>query len=132
MFLRDTKTTVLLLSLTILALFSGISINGQWSWPYELAFFETPRIWSLFLNGKLPQHSSIIALSIHTLSTTLFIIFPFIYHKTREFSNWLLAVGLVFLVVQFELASIFAIIFLPFTIVWIITLIKIRKATISE
>lgn len=132
MVIKRTKTTILLLSVAILALFSGISINGQWSWPYDLAFFETRRIWSLFLDGKLPQHSSIIALSIHTLSSTLFIIFPFIYHKISGFLNWLLIVGLVFLVAQYELASIFAIIFLPFTIVWIITLIHLRKATISE
>lgn len=132
MVFRNIKTTSLLVTITILSLFSGISLNGQWAWPYELAFFETPRIWRLFLLGMLPQHTSIIALTLHTFSTVLFVIFPFVYNRIIRFPNWFMVVGLIFLFAQFELAGIFAIIFLPFTIVWIITLLQVKKLQNAE
>ncbi len=129
---RKKTITILLLLIALFSLFSGFSLNGQWAWPFELAFFETPRIWKLFLMGKMPENAGIITLSIHSVTTILFIIFPFIYDRIIGFFKWLLIVGLIFLAVQFELASIFAIIFLPLVIVWIITLIHIRKMTATE
>lgn len=116
-----------LFMLVLLSLFSGLSLNGQWSSSYSYTFISGPDLiirsinshsfdWVLFLQWLL-----IIA------SQLIIVAFPFLFTKLHSFKVWFFVVPFVFLLSQVTLYGPLMVIFIPFFILWLILLfIKVK------
>ncbi len=102
-------------------------MHAMWTGPFEFVYLETLRTLNKLLNGKDIILSSTIAQILNTITIASLIAFLFYYHKIKHFFKWLLISGITFLGAQYLILSVFSLIFIPFLIIWYITLIHIKK-----
>ena len=118
----------LLIILIVLSLFTGLSINGNFSYLYEFAFVSFPEI--IISNWHSHRDSLNIFQYIHWMLTVIahigVIILHFIYFKFKS-RKLLIYIPLAFLVMQFFILAIFIFILIPFAIVWLIALVLSSK-----
>lgn len=124
---RRKTTTIFLILLSVLALFSNVFMHGTWIGPLEFTYLETLLTLEKLFRGENIKVANAIAQTLGTITITSLIAFPFCYHKIKKFFKWLLIVGIVLLAAQYILLNVFSFIFIPFLIIWYITLIHVKK-----
>lgn len=125
---RRKTTTILLILLSILALFSNVFMHATWIGPLEFTYVETLITLVKLFRGENIKVANTIAQTLNTITITSLIAFPFCYHKIKKFFKWLLIVGIMLLIVQYVMLNVFSLVFIPFLIIWYITLIHIKKS----
>lgn len=126
--MKSINFRLLFITLAILSLFSGIAINGQWALPYQLTFISLPEIFLLNIKNKSSFDFPIFIIWIFMfISHIIILLLPFIKIKSRYLKPLLVYAPAVFLLSQFLVISIFAILFIPFILIWIILLFNYKK-----
>lgn len=123
------ETRIWLLILALLSLFTGISINGEWSFVYQNTFFffhSTDMMYKDIVNHQQLEWCFLIFWLITFLSQITLFLFPFIFDKI-DIKKWIFYIPLIFVLSQMFFWSIFAFILIPLIIVWLCLLFYLRK-----
>lgn len=113
---------ILLILMILSSLFVGISINGQWMTLYGYEFFAVP---GMIRNNTISTSQItiwIVLLASHAIIFSL----PFIQNK-KIFRKALIFSPIIFLLAYAYLNAFNLLFLIPFLIIWIICLFKLRN-----
>jgi hypothetical protein len=124
--MKNKKTTVLLIILALLGLFTGMNINKNLNFLYQYTLIDGPRMtYTDILKGTVDW-----VMTIHWIASTFtqlgLVTLPFIYMK-KWGKKLVFYVPLLFLICQFFLLAIFIFILIPFVILWLAILFMMKK-----